>query len=130
MLENISDSEDMKKMKELLDEDCKNVQAFAKNEKYTELPMLEECLRNKQYEKAFNQYREKIMNILYKGKIIRVGKRFLDKEKGLKEYDVTQEIVGAYYYYEHPDRKENVNKKRIWLKKQISEKHLWMLLCP
>ncbi len=102
-------SESAKTMLNRLEEDIReSVQVIADQSKYPELPIIEEALRKGQYDKALNLYREKIISILYKGQIIKVGSRFLknranSKEKELNEYSITQEIIGVYCYYEHPD---------------------------
>lgn len=98
-----------------LEEDCEDIQDFVDKGKYPELPLIEKHLQRKQYDSALNLYREKIINIMYKGRIIQVGKRFLEPGKGgregkLKEFSITQEIIGAYCYYEHPDNRNYSHK--------------------
>lgn len=110
-----SSSKDLEKLVMQMKEDVKEVQTFVDNDKYPELPMIEDLLKKKQYERAFNLYREKIINIMYEGQIIQVDKRFLKnskdgKRKELKEYEITQEIIGVYCYYEHPDKKNYPHK--------------------
>lgn len=110
-IEYASDSSEMKQMRELLYADCKNARAFSENEEDPELPLLEEYIRNNQHDKAFNLYREKIIKILYKEKIINVNKQFLRNGEELIENRVTQEILGVYCYYENPDQKADTDKK-------------------
>lgn len=98
----------------MLGGEYQTIQKYADNGRYPELPIIEDDLKKEKYDHALNLYRESIVNVLYNGQIIQV-KQFLkdrnDKEgKRINVSAVTQEIIGAYCYYEHPDDREYSHK--------------------
>lgn len=57
-----------------------------------------------EYDKAFNLFREKIVRILYDAKLLKVCEWYRPGGE-LKENLITNELMGAYSYYENPKSK-------------------------